>query len=66
MIRSPEIQKLLDAFTQQVYGRTMKEPVCVICGCERIKYEDFRDVLSWKEFGISHMCQTCQDKTFEE
>jgi hypothetical protein len=34
--------------------------------CERnMKTEVFRDALSKKEFGISGLCQSCQDKTFE-
>ena len=37
---------------------------CAICGSYKVRYDDFKDSLSWKEFKISHMCQECQDKTF--
>jgi len=36
---------------------------CPTCQGE-IKEEDFRDDLSKKEFGISGMCQECQDSVF--
>jgi hypothetical protein len=39
----------------------MKAHKCVICGGDAI---EFKDALSVKEYGISGMCQECQDKTF--
>lgn len=36
---------------------------CRFCGGE-IKSGEFRDDLSAREFNISGMCQSCQDKTF--
>jgi hypothetical protein len=36
--------------------------MCATCGGEALV---FRDVLSLKEYTISRMCQTCQDKIFE-
>ncbi len=36
---------------------------CPTCQKE-IKDDGFRDTLSRKEYGISGMCQECQDKTF--
>jgi hypothetical protein len=38
--------------------------LCSICGSDKVKYDDFKDSLSWKEFKISGMCQRCQDETF--
>jgi hypothetical protein len=35
--------------------------LCTFCA---ITLDDFRDDLSAKEYSISGMCQTCQDKTF--
>jgi len=64
VMRSPEMQKFLDGFTKQEFGRTMNDPVCVTCGSSKINRQDFKDDLSWKEFGISHMCQSCQDSVF--
>lgn len=38
---------------------------CPIPECQgEIREEDFRDELSKKEFGISGMCQKCQDSVF--
>ncbi len=36
---------------------------CAWCGEDA---SEFKDELSKKEFGISGMCQTCQDDTFKE
>ena len=36
---------------------------CPMCGKE-IKEGDFKDQLSKKEYSISGLCQSCQDKTF--
>ncbi len=35
--------------------------ICAICGG---RAEEFRDALSIKEYGISRMCQRCQDEIF--
>jgi len=64
MKRSPELQKFVDAFAQKAFGRKMGEGKCVTCGSTKINPENFKDSLSLKEFGISGMCQECQDKTF--
>jgi hypothetical protein len=54
----------LDQFKKDMqntlFGKT--EPGhCVIC---KQKVTGFKDSLSEKEYGISGMCQECQDKTF--
>lgn len=36
---------------------------CSACNC-LIDLDGFRDDLSKREFGISGMCQKCQDETF--
>lgn len=36
--------------------------LCPFCG-EKIDIKEFRDKLSLKEFGISGLCQKCQDET---
>jgi len=64
MKRSENLQKFVDAFTKKSFGRTISDPVCVTCGSDKIKPEDFRDNLSIKEFNISHMYQKCQDSVF--
>ena len=37
--------------------------LCATCG-QKIEMTEFRDALSKKEFGISGMCQKCQDSVF--
>jgi len=41
----------------------VRKGLCPIC-CTDVWQEEFRDALSIKEFGISGMCQKCQDKIF--
>jgi len=41
----------------------IKNKKCPLCNKD-INMEDFKDELSKKEFSISGMCQSCQDKTF--
>ena len=38
--------------------------VCVTCNSTRLRGMDFRDAISRKEYGISGMCQTCQDRVY--
>ena len=37
---------------------------CAFDESHDVRPESFRDALSRKEFGISGMCQKCQDETF--
>lgn len=41
----------------------VEEGICPFCR-ELIKKDSFRDELSRKEYTISGLCQTCQDKIF--
>jgi hypothetical protein len=43
----------------------VKAGQCPICG-RKVDVAAFRDALSLKEFGISGMCQACQDALFGE
>ena len=43
--------------------KRMEEGKCPTCG-HAIVPEEFKDELSVKEYRISGMCQSCQDKTF--
>ena len=65
-MKSPEMENLLDKLAIAQFGRSRKDPICVFCGSNKIKPEDFKDDLSRKEFTISRMCQVCQDSIFEE
>ena len=68
MAKSPEMQRFINEFSQELFGRTNKgkfgQDICVSCGSELVGDEDFRDDISRKEYTISHMCQTCQDGVF--
>ena len=67
MTKTPEMQNALDRLTKEMFGRcysqSINDHVCVTCGQ---KVEKFRNVLSLKEYGISGMCQDCQDSVFGE
>ncbi len=66
--KSPGMVKALDDITENMFGRkrttSVEGNICVICGAEAPP-ESFTDALSRKEYTISGMCQTCQDKTFK-
>lgn len=63
--KSPELEQTLDETTKHAFGRprsaTIQSDRCVTCGGEA---KEFRDDLSRREYQISGMCQSCQDKTF--
>ncbi len=63
--KAPGMNQFLDQFTQTTFGRkrhdSIVEDVCVCCGGEA---KQFKDALSKKEYGISGMCQRCQDEVF--
>lgn len=46
---------------RELLGRQVLPGTCHICG-DRVEF--FKDQLSLVEYGISGMCQECQDKTF--
>ena len=56
----PDLSKPIFALMPHLADRIMMG-VCTYCA---ITLDDFRDELSAKEYSISGMCQTCQDKTF--
>jgi hypothetical protein len=64
MSKTPEMEEALDHVSKKVFGRSRKDPACVVCGSDKIKPTDFKDDLSRKEFTISRMCQKCQDSVF--
>ena len=69
MERDKEIQSAIDSFAKKAFGRSQTESkekmICVFCGT-KIEMGDFKDQLSIKEYGISGLCQKCQDDTFGE
>lgn len=64
--KTPEMEKALDDISLAFFGRGRRDGVCVTCGSTKIAPEDFRDMLSQKEYTISFMCQECQDSVFVE
>jgi len=42
----------------------VESDACPFCGINFLSKNSFRDALSYKEFQISGLCQTCQDKMF--
>jgi hypothetical protein len=63
--KTPEIEAALEDLGQLLFGRSRQvaadNQLCAVCGSDA---NFFRDDLSRKEYGISRMCQSCQDKTF--
>ena len=64
-MKTAEMENHLDDMAYELIGRggkvAMENRMCVVCGGDA---NHFADELSRKEYGISGMCQTCQDKTF--
>ncbi len=58
----PDLSKPAFAIFPEAADRIMQS-ICVTCPNDIVEM-DFRDETSTKEYGISGMCQTCQDKTF--
>ncbi len=62
--KSRKLQEISDAIAMEFFGRTVSEAhegcVCVTCG--KLVLE-FRDERSKREYGLSGLCQACQDKT---
>lgn len=50
-----------DELARVMFGRERHGEVCVTCGQP---VGEFRNALSQKEYGISGMCQECQDSVF--
>lgn len=67
MKRAPHLQNLLDNFSKAAFGKTNSEAVgenvCVICHGPAA---EFSNELSRKEFGISGMCEGCQNEFFTD
>ena len=63
--KSPELTKLIDDWSQAVFGRrrhnSIIEDVCVSCGKDA---KTFKDGQSRREYAISGLCQKCQDEVF--
>ena len=60
------MEKRLDDMAKALFGRgrkvAMDNQMCVMCGNDA---NHFDDELSRREYGISGMCQSCQDGVFK-
>tara|TARA_R110000824_G_scaffold107055_8_gene253029 strand:+ start:3893 stop:4099 length:207 start_codon:yes stop_codon:yes gene_type:complete len=67
-MKTIEMENHLEDMAQILFGRgrkvAMENQLCVMCGSDANHFTDFTDELSRKEYGISGMCQSCQDKAF--
>lgn len=63
-VKAPAMETFLEGMSQKMFGVSRQEDVCPFCRTKISGREDFRDALSWKEYGISHLCQKCQDSVF--
>ena len=65
MPKSQEMIDFLNSMTEEIFGKSrsdcLEDNTCVTCGS---KVSCFRDAISKKEYGISGMCQSCQDLSF--
>ncbi|KKM83757.1 hypothetical protein LCGC14_1306020 [marine sediment metagenome] len=61
--KSPEMQGLVSGVSGHHQNIYMKAD-CATCDKIDLKPSDFKNELSKKEFGISRLCQECQDKVF--
>ena len=63
-----QVEQFQDDMAVKLFGRSKVLAVaggqCVKCGFPHNLRSDFRDALSHKEYGISGLCQTCQDSIF--
>ena len=59
------MENMLDDMAKELFGRgrkvAMDNQMCVICGDDA---NHFTNELSRREYGISGMCQSCQDGVF--
>lgn len=62
MLLKPDLNKPAFVMNPKL-AAAVKEGYCPFCGKEILEAE-FKDELSKKEYGISGMCQHCQDSIF--
>ena len=63
-----ELEQFKEDTAMSLFGRSRRLAIagnqCVKCGFPHNLRSDFRDALSYKEYGISGFCQSCQDDIF--
>ena len=64
-MKTAGMENMLDDMAKELFGRgrkvAMDNQMCVICGDDA---NHFTNELSRREYGISGMCQSCQDGVF--
>jgi hypothetical protein len=65
--KAPEIEAflslLVNSHSSLTREETIEQGICASCEGDVLN-TSFRDELSFKEFTISGLCQTCQDEVF--
>jgi len=61
-LKNPDIDALLTSLTGRSRVQSIKSDVCVNGEEDYTHIVDFRDDISAREYSISGMCQTCQDR----
>lgn len=62
--RAPKMESAVDHIAEMLFDNKREVGLCVVCDAEVKGRESFHDDLSWKEYRISYMCQSCQDSLF--
>ncbi len=66
--RSPAMQSALDDLSKAAFGTSNSEAIsssiCINCKKPVNPETDFTDEVSKREYGISGLCQACQDEFF--
>ena len=66
--KHPTLSKVLDDLTETIFGnlsrtKAIHVDVCVSCNGTA---STFKHEISLKEYGISGLCQACQDSVFDK
>ena len=59
----PDLSKPAFSIFPEAADRVMRG-LCVTCDSNRLRNKDFRDDDGRMEYGISGMCQACQDRVY--
>jgi hypothetical protein len=59
IIGSVPLDELKAQVAISAFGRVPTEGLCVQCGTDEVKPENFKDDISRREFSITHFCQKC-------
>lgn len=64
--KSAGVEAAISAFAGKDRLNTIHWGKCMTCSASGLTRKSFVDDLSWREYGISGMCQACQDEVFRE